>query len=166
MANTNIWDPNYVTGTAGCIGSVTAGNGSFYTGASTTGNVYFPNAGAGTLDQGIVPNAGTWVFGTGTTNTQDKGYYVLRVPVNKIPYKVYADGRLLALGMFGSAAQVSFAKNNKLIFSTSALNGCTYIAIEYKSCIYHYQVAGDWQGYQCEENSRILKSTLLSKIQQ
>lgn len=90
-------------------------------------------------------------------------YYILQVELNKMPYKVYVDGRLLTLGAFGTDVECAFAKNRKLIFDSQVLSVAQRLSVEYKDCIYHYKLRVV-DGNLCKEDTRILNSQLLSII--
>lgn len=94
------------------------------------------------------------------------GYYIMKSPENRMPFKVYADGVLLTSGIFGSLADVAFCRNNKLIFRATALFNKSSISIEYKGKLYHYSINCTYNSYpECEENSTWIKAQLLSKVE-
>jgi hypothetical protein len=135
--------------------------------SSTTTNVPYVTTTLNTsTSTGTTPDfVINWPSTTWTTSTLKlPSYYVFRLPESNMPYKVYAAGRLLTLGMFGSDAEVAFCGVKKLIFAGTVLQNIDYISIEYKDCIYHYKIFCNFGVYECEENSCTLKSQLLSII--
>lgn len=91
--------------------------------------------------------------------------YTFKLPLNKLPSKIYINGGLKTVGIFGSAAEVMYLGKNKICLNkkafspTLALLTEITISLEYGSVIYHYCAKVEILYDDCTE----IVATLLSK---
>lgn len=104
-----------------------------------------------------------------------QGYCILELAQSKVPKKVYLNGRLLSLGIFGSDVDVAFIPQNKLLIETQMLidvpgsNRRRNISVEYNDWMYHYTYDLAYTSSQpilCKHGTKIIDATLVGMVAQ